>query len=127
MSEHKAFTCIICPRGCRLVVEVQDGTAVVSGNACERGEVYGRQEAIMPLRSLTTTVRTSCAKRPRLPVHSSADLPLARLLEAMEALDEVVVEISLKCGEVVVTNLLQLGVDMLASDDFDCREGSANE
>lgn len=119
MSEQKYITCIICPRGCRLTVTLEDSAVLVTGHACPRGEVYGRQEAIEPLRSLTTTVKTSSNRRPRLPVHSDKDLPLRQLLDAMAALDSVLIDRKVECGEVVYKNILDLGVNILASDSFD--------
>lgn len=118
MIECKEFTCIACPRGCRLVVAVNDGAASVSGNACPKGAIYGAQEAVQPMRTLTTTVAIVGSARRRLPVRSSADLPLSRILDAMTALDPVVVRPPLRRGDIVVRDLLGLGVDIVATDDL---------
>jgi len=118
MTEHKEFTCIACPRGCRLMVSIDDGVASVTGNACPKGATYGAQEAIQPMRTLTTTVTVAGSSRARLPVRSSADLPLSRMLEAMAALDPVVVRPPVRRGDVVVRDLLGLGLDMIATDDL---------
>ncbi len=116
--ELKEFTCIECPRGCRLEVSIGGGVAVVSGNACPKGAVYGAQEAIAPMRTLTTTVTIEGSARRRLPVRSSGELPLSRLLDAMAALDPVVVRPPLVRGDIVLRDLLGLGVDMIATDDL---------
>lgn len=118
MPEPKGFTCVVCPRGCRLLVSLVDGAVAVSGNACPRGADYGRQEAVSPMRSLTTTVRTAGSRRPRLPVRSSVDLPLSRLLEAMAAIDPVVARAPVRRGDVLLGDLLGLGVDLVATDDL---------
>ena len=36
----KELTCIICPVGCSLCVEEENGEMKVSGNTCKRGEEY---------------------------------------------------------------------------------------
>ena len=56
--EIKNLTCINCPVGCSLKVEM-DGSHVtrVSGNTCRRGEVYARKEVTNPTRIVTTTVK----------------------------------------------------------------------
>ena len=60
MSEHKKMTCILCPVGCEINVQTQDGKIEnISGNACKRGEKYATTEVIDPRRTLTTTVRVS--------------------------------------------------------------------
>lgn len=120
MPETRHFTCIVCPRGCGLEVELADGPAVlrVSGNGCKRGEDYARREVVDPRRSLTSTVRTRGLERRRLPVRSAGTLPLGRLVEAARALDGVVVERPMKCGDLVVKDLAGLGVDIMATDSI---------
>ncbi len=50
------LTCIVCPKGCRLRVDDENGYKV-TGNVCARGEAYGREEALDPKRTVTSTVR----------------------------------------------------------------------
>ena len=118
MIERKDFTCIECPRGCRLSVVVENGAASVSGNACPKGAVYGAQEAVAPMRTLTTTVVVEGSSRRRLPVRTDGALPLGRLLDAMTAIDPVVVRPPVRRGDVVVRDLLGLGVHVIATDDL---------
>ncbi len=118
MSERKELTCIECPRGCRLTVEVDGRRATVSGNACPKGAVWGAQEAVAPMRTLTTTVAVEGSARKRLPVRSDGTIPLGRLLDAMEAIDPVVVRPPVRRGDVVASDLLGLGVDLVATDDL---------
>jgi len=118
MSEVKELTCIECPRGCRLSVAIEGGLATVSGNACPKGQTYGAQEAVAPMRSLTTTVVVEGSARRRLPVRTDGELPLSRLLDAMAAIDPVTVRPPVRRGDVVLRNLLGLGVDVIATDDL---------
>ena len=41
----KELVCIVCPKGCRLSVDEENGFAV-TGNSCPRGEEYGKREKI---------------------------------------------------------------------------------
>lgn len=125
MPETKSMTCVVCPRGCRLLLELEkaEGEAspilrAVDGAGCRRGEEYARREIIDPRRVLTSTVRTNSHESPRLPVRSSGPLPLGRLREAVRALDEVVAAPPLRCGEALKKDWLGLGVDLIASDDL---------
>ena len=52
----RSLTCIICPRGCLLEVELGENIAV-SGNLCPRGKVYAENECTNPQRTVTSTVR----------------------------------------------------------------------
>ena len=44
----RELTCISCPLGCPLQVEIDEAGQVVrvTGNTCKRGEVYGTKEVI---------------------------------------------------------------------------------
>jgi CxxC motif-containing protein len=128
MSETRRFVCIVCPRGCSLEVDVdQVGSAAamdsvrvvaVRGNSCKRGEEYARKEVVDPRRTLTSTVRTEGSARRRLSVKTAGSIPLGRLRDAARALDEVVVTAPVGCGDVLLRNLLGLGVDVVATDDL---------
>ena len=56
--EIKELTCINCPMGCRITVEM-DGEEIISvtGNTCKRGETYARTEVTAPVRTVTTTIK----------------------------------------------------------------------
>jgi CxxC motif-containing protein len=96
-----------------------DGDSVlVSGNACPRGEEFGRQEALMPMRPLVTSVRASGGIRPRLKVCGTGDIPLARLLEAMDTLDTLTIAAPVVSGQIILSNLLGLGVDVIAEESL---------
>jgi CxxC motif-containing protein len=126
MSETRRFVCIVCPRGCGLEVEVLAGTgpdagpgvAAVRGNSCKRGEEYARREVVDPRRTLTSTVRARGSARRRLSVKTSGAIPLGALRDAARALDGIVVSPPVACGDVVLRDLLGLGVDIVATDDL---------
>jgi len=119
MSGHKEFPCIECPRGCRLLIDIgDDGELSITGNACPKGAAWGAREAVTPMRTLTTTVAIQGSNRRRLPVRTNGELPLGRLLDAMAAIDPVVVKPPLRNGDILLQNLLGLGVDVIATDDL---------
>jgi CxxC motif-containing protein len=69
----KHYICIVCPESCELET---DGTEV-SGAGCKRGEKFARQEVVLPLRVITTTVRFSSRKQTRIiPVKTASPVPL---------------------------------------------------
>lgn len=112
----KELICVNCPVGCHLVVEMEDGNVVsVSGNRCPKGEAYGRQECIRPMRYLTTTVRIHGAIHRVLPVISEKEIPLDQMKQAMEEVKKVVVEAPVSQGAVVLENLAGTGVKLIAS------------
>lgn len=87
MTDSVIVTCIECPRGCRITVTKKDGGYHVEGNRCRRGEEYAVREAECPLRTLTTTVRTTFPDLPRLPVRTSAEVPLEDIFRFMKGIN----------------------------------------
>lgn len=111
----KSMTCIVCPVGCHLSV---DDALKVTGNRCPRGETYGIQEMKDPRRMLTTTVRTTDPMHPRLSVKSSKPLPKGKIFEVIAALDDVIVSKHVKIGDVIVSNVLNTEIDIIATSSL---------
>ncbi len=110
----KELTCIICPRGCHLVV---DDELNVSGNTCPRGAVYAKQELTHPTRTLTTTVRIVSEKEVSLPVKSDKPLPKEKIFDAMALINKTSVKAPIKIGDVVIKNIFGLDVNIVATKD----------
>ncbi|WP_288842430.1 DUF1667 domain-containing protein [uncultured Megasphaera sp.] len=119
--ETKQMNCIMCPMGCLLTVTLTDGVVSdVTGNTCPRGELYARQEVTDPQRMLTTTVRVEGGALALLPVVSQTTLPKGKIMACAEALRQVSVKAPVHTGDVVVSDILGLGVDIIAARDMRC-------
>lgn len=95
---------------------MRDGAVVnVTGFNCERGRNYAREEVIAPKRMLTTTVRVEGGQLALAPVASSQPLPKEQLLRAARCLAETSVKAPVAEGQIIVANLLNLGVDIVAT------------
>ena len=96
MTSTETFHCTTCPSECLLTVCVErdgDGVARVTsvhGNRCPRGKRFAEQEVVCPMRILATTV-------------------------VVEGGDERLVPV--RMGDVIAANLLDTGVDLVASMD----------
>jgi CxxC motif-containing protein len=118
MAKKHNLVCIVCPVGCRLEVTEPEGDNTewtVTGNKCKRGEAYGKKELVNPTRVLPTTVKINNGFLNRLPVRTNGAIPKGKIFEAMEAINDVVVEAPVKMGDVIIENLLGTGVDVIAS------------
>lgn len=116
--EGKDMVCIVCPMGCKLKV-LQDSSCeagyAVKGNKCSRGVDYGIKEMTNPTRALTTTVIISDASLKRLPVRTSGAIPKHLIKQAMETINKVEVTAPVLAGQVIIKNILDTGVDIIAS------------
>lgn len=123
MTEKHTFhyLCIGCPLGCRLEVDEElDTHAIVEvrGFSCRRGRDYARQEHTAPRRIVTTTVAIAGAHCARLPVRSSAPAPKDKVQAICRALRSVRVVAPVAMGDIIVQNVLNCGVDMIAARDM---------
>ncbi|WP_352419769.1 DUF1667 domain-containing protein [Proteiniborus sp.] len=116
--EVKDMVCIVCPLGCKLKV-IKDDTSqtgyTVEGNRCFRGADYGVKELTNPTRVLTTTVIMSDAPVKRLPVRTSGAIPKHLIRQAMDIINKVEVKAPIQVGQIIIKNILDTGVDVVAS------------
>ncbi len=111
-------TCIVCPKGCRLVIETGDGIKV-SGNGCKKGEQFAIEEMTHPVRTLQTTVETAFKYCRRLPVRTSAPIPKNMMIEAVKEAKKIKVNKKLKMGDTVLDDILGTGISFVASKSVD--------
>ena len=114
------LTCIACPMGCPLSVEM-DGDKVVSvtGNTCPRGKVYAEKEVSNPTRIVTSVVRVSGGESVMVSVKTKEDIPKGKIFDVVKALKDVEVPAPVKIGDVVVANVAGTGVDIVATKNVD--------
>lgn len=106
--------CIVCPKGCHLKVDEENGYAV-TGNSCEKGAAYGKKELTNPTRVVTSTVRVDGGEKRRVSVKTNRDIPKGKMLEAVASLDAVCLTAPVHIGEVVLEDILGTGADFVAT------------
>ncbi len=120
--ETNLVTCVICPKGCSISVGwvEENGEKVikeVKGNSCKRGLSYASSEVVHPVRVLSSTVRIKNSHLNLLPVRSASPLPRELMFEAMKTIKNTVVNGPVKMGDVIIKNVADSGIDMIACRD----------
>ena len=116
----REITCIECPTGCTVTVAVVDGEALrVEGFGCRRGHDYAIAEVEHPERMLTTTVPACGFSVRMVPVRTNRPIPRDMRTQAMGEIRRVRVRHPVKVGDVIIKNLLGLGVDVIATRQVD--------
>ena len=114
------LTCIACPMGCPLSVEMEgDKVVSVTGNTCPRGKVYAEKEVSNPTRIVTSVVRVSGGESVMVSVKTKEDIPKGKIFDVVKALKDVEVPAPVKIGDVVVANVAGTGVDIVATKNVD--------
>lgn len=118
--EERNLICINCPMGCALTVVMDGGSVVsVSGNTCKRGEDYARKEVTNPTRIVTSTVRVAGGDAPMVSVKTKQDIPKGKIFACMEALKGIEVTAPVQIGDVILENVADTGVDIVATKNVD--------
>lgn len=114
---EKNFTCIVCPMGCSLTVQIENGEVTsVTGNTCPRGDKYARNESVAPARTLTSTVRLNDKM---VSVKSTQPLPKDKIPEYMQMINSVKLDKSVKIGDIIINDIGSTGIDIVATKNVE--------
>ncbi|MCR5717012.1 MAG: DUF1667 domain-containing protein [Lachnospiraceae bacterium] len=115
----RELTCICCPIGCSITVEMNGNeVAYVSGNNCPRGDAYVRKEVTAPQRTVTTTVAVDGGESAAASVKTQGEIPKEKIMECIKALRDLHVEAPVHIGDVILKNVADTGVDIVATSNI---------
>ncbi len=117
--EKRELTCIGCPMGCSITVEMEGKDILsVAGNSCRIGDRYARTEVINPVRTLTTTAVVEGGDLPRVSVRTAANVPKGKLAECMKAINALRLKAPVAIGDIVLHDIAGTGVDVVATKNI---------
>ena len=113
---EKMITCINCPVGCRMSVQLSDnGTFLsVSGNTCPRGARYAQQEVTAPERMITAVIPVSGSDIP-LSVKTDVPIPKKMIHPVMKELAFASVAVPVHAGDIILSDVLHTGANIIAT------------
>ena len=119
---NRTLTCIICPNGCELEIAYEgDQILSVTGNKCPKGAEYAEQEIKNPMRTIASSVNLVGGSMPLVSVRVNDPIPKAKIMDVMEAIRKTTVTAPVKIGDVVIADVLGLGVDVVATRNVDAK------
>ncbi|MGN0388325.1 MAG: FAD-dependent oxidoreductase [Suilimivivens sp.] len=114
----RTLICIGCPNGCLVTVDKNpDGSLSITGNTCKKGEEYARNEVTAPKRTVTSIVRVSGGKNPVVSVKTKEEIPKEKIAACMEEINRTVLKAPVSLGQVVIADVADTGVDIVATAD----------
>ena len=113
----REIICITCPKGCHL--KVNEETLEVTGNSCEKGSEYGKNEVTNPVRVLTSIVKTKDGKV--CSVKTDKPIPKGMIFDIMNTLKDVVLDKSVLIGDIVVKNVCGTDANWIVTKDMEVR------
>lgn len=119
---QKTLTCIGCPMGCQLDIEIKEtekGPEIldIKGYACNRGKTYAYDEITRPVRMITTLIPAPTGGQP-LSVRSSKPVPKDQIESVLKIIHNIKLISSVKMGDIIVADILGSGADIIATGDL---------
>ena len=112
----RELTCIICPIGCMLTVDIESGRVTkVFGNTCSKGKAYAEEECISPKRTLTTTVLTKSG-RP-VACKTLTPIPKESVISAMKIINSYKIDLPISIGDVIIEDVY--GANIIATQNME--------
>mgnify|MGYP000656441917 FL=1 len=126
-STTRHFHCTTCPQNVLTIDTSIDENGVehvlsVQGNRCARGRKFAEQEIIRPMRILATTIVVREGDEKLLPVRTARPIPRDLHLRAMRDIRHASITAPVRMGDVVMSDLLGTGVDLVASMNVDAQK-----
>ena len=114
----KTITCICCPKGCLVTLDTENPEETIKGFGCPQGKEYAIGELTHPMRTISSTVEIKGGLHPRIPVKTNGNIPKEKIFEVMDEINKISVESPVKCGDILLENVLDTGVNIIACRDM---------
>ena len=119
MEEKRELTCIGCPMGCQITVTLQNGVVTgVSGNTCNIGDTYAREEVLSPKRTVTSIIKVHGGELPVVSVKTKEAIPKEKISAVMEEIRMVSVDAPVTIGQVLIGNVTGTNVAVVATKEI---------
>ncbi len=105
------LTCIMCPLGCQIDIEKDQGRYIVKGNSCGRGKDYAISEMTCPKRIVTALVHTPHGV---LPVKTTIAVPKDKINDVLNAISKLKLT-DAKYGEMIINNVCDTGANIIVT------------
>ena len=99
----------MCPMGCNLTVEKVGEEIKVSGNTCNRGATFAKEELSCPKRVVTTSVKTDKGVKA---CKTTKPIPKSMIFDFVKEIEKLHIK-DAKFGEIVIENILNTGADIV--------------
>ncbi len=108
----KEITCIVCPVGCRILIQGEK----ISNYKCKNGLQYAIQEIKNPKRDLTTTLKAIGLSKRRVAVRLDSEIQKDKIFDVLKEIKKIKITKKVKRGEIILENVLNLGANLISQE-----------
>jgi CxxC motif-containing protein len=127
MSAKKELTCVRCPNGCTIVVELDESgkilvdaegkLAIRKENPCKMGDEWAKQEIENPLRTISSSIPVENGDSLMVSVRTSRPIPLAKIFDVMGEIRKKTLKAPVMINDVIIANPADTDTDIIATRD----------
>jgi CxxC motif-containing protein len=127
MSVKKELTCVRCPNGCNIVVELdENGKILVDAEgklaiekevACKMGDEWAEQEIENPMRTIASSIPVENGDWLMVSVRTSQPIPLAKIFAVMDEIRKKTLKAPVTINDVIIANPAGCDTDIIATRD----------
>jgi len=116
---EKELICVICPNGCELRAEIEEGPQIevkeITGELCEKGPVWAEQELVNPVRTIASNIMVDGGDYPLVSVRTDAAIPLKSILSVMKTIKSIKVRAPVRIGDVLIKDPAGTSCNIIAT------------
>ena len=121
-SRETEFTCVLCPSGCLIDAELTGDhppkLKCFSGNSCQKGEDWVRQEIENPMRTIATSVPVRGGVFGNVSVRTARAIPREKIFDVMDAIRALgTLDAPTHIGQVLLKNPAGTDTEIVATRD----------
>ena len=118
MAITRDLICIVCPKGCPMKVTLEGKEILnIEGFTCPRGKQYAIDECTHPMRTITSTVRTSNGGV--VAIKTDKTVPKELMFDCMKEINKAVATLPVRIGDLLIENLLGTGANVVITANMD--------
>ena len=118
MAITRDLICIVCPKGCPMKVTLEGKEILnIEGFTCPRGKQYAIDECTHPMRTVTSTARTSDGGV--VAVKTDRTIPKELMFDCMKEINKTVATLPVRIGDILIENLLGTGANVVITANMD--------
>ena len=119
----RRMICHVCHNGCTITAEYEDGNiekssadARITGHHCVRGRDFALSQIQEPLQDIIAVIKSTEYTGEGIPVRLSSAIGEQYRDMIIQAINSMRVTGQVQPGQIIVKNLLGMGVDLIATD-----------
>ena len=127
MSVKRELTCVKCPNGCTIMVELdENGKILINADGklaiakevpCKAGDEWAKQEVENPMRTIASSIPVEDGDSLMVSVRTDRPIPLGKIFEVMAEIRQKSLTAPVTIGDVIIASPAGCDTDIIATRD----------